>query len=41
MTKHPTDGRKDINSSGKHNYQNDKFHVKQSTVSKNHTEELP
>jgi hypothetical protein len=35
MTLHPTDGRKNINCSGKYNHQNDKIHVKQSTVSKN------
>jgi PBP1b-binding outer membrane lipoprotein LpoB len=40
MTKHPTGGRNNVKSS-KYNHQNDKFHVKQSTVSKNHTEELP
>jgi hypothetical protein len=40
MTKHPTDGRKNTNSLGKYNHQNDKIHVKHSTVSKNHTEEM-
>jgi hypothetical protein len=41
MTAHPTDGRKNINCSGKYNHQNDNIHVKHSTASKNPTEELP
>jgi hypothetical protein len=35
ITAHPTDGRKNINCSGKYNHQNDNIHVKQSTVSQN------
>jgi hypothetical protein len=41
MTAHPTDGRININCSGKYYHQNDKIHVKHSTASKNHTGELP
>jgi len=41
MTAHPTDGKKNKHCSGKYNHQNDKIHVKHSTVSKNDTEELP
>jgi hypothetical protein len=41
MTAHPIDGRKNINHSGNYNHQNDKVHVIHSTVSKNHTEEVP
>jgi len=41
MTAYPIDGRKNINHSGNYNHQNDKIHVIHSTVSNNHTEELP